>query len=304
LQVKMLTMKHRLDPATTHTSANTAACCVHDGKLLLIGGYNGQKALSAVSVYDMQSEKWHDGPPMAGPRNSCGAVAVAEQVVVVGGFDGQRRLDTVERLGHDWQWTALPPMTVERSAPAVVALRGEVYVMGGKGTGQTGCNMVERFDLSKNEWLPVPPMTQARSGAGAAVLHGRIWVAGGEYDGHALSSVEAYDPETLQWNEVSALLAPRSYPAMAVLDGYLCVLGGGTSPRNQDLFLSPDSGAMERYIPSTADNIAGSWALMPSQIKKRQGACAATLNGTMYLIGGWSKPSLVSTPEVFHIETE
>lgn len=52
-------------------------------------------------------------------------------VYAIGGWDGTGRLDSVERYDPQHNtWSFIPPMKIALTSPAVVALRGLLYVTG------------------------------------------------------------------------------------------------------------------------------------------------------------------------------
>lgn len=52
-------------------------------------------------------------------------------VYAIGGWDGSSRLDSVERYNPVLNtWSFIPPMKIALTSPAVVALKGHLYVTG------------------------------------------------------------------------------------------------------------------------------------------------------------------------------
>jgi len=52
-------------------------------------------------------------------------------VYAIGGWDGSGRLDSVERYNPQLNtWTFIPSMKIALTSPAVVALKGMLYVTG------------------------------------------------------------------------------------------------------------------------------------------------------------------------------
>jgi hypothetical protein len=107
-------------------------------------------------------------------------------------------------------WHLGQPMPTARSAPAVAAVNGRVYVFGGSDDALHTLSAVEIYDPSADAWRkPGAPMPTDREGASAAVgPDGRIYVVGGvrarfsngtRYEDPALA-VEIYDPRADSWS--------------------------------------------------------------------------------------------------------
>jgi hypothetical protein len=56
-----------------------------DGRVYVVGGYDGQKEYANCDWYDPQTEVWGECPSMMAPRGGVGATAVAGNLFVVGG---------------------------------------------------------------------------------------------------------------------------------------------------------------------------------------------------------------------------
>uniref|UniRef100_A0A0K0CTE8 Kelch repeat protein n=1 Tax=Angiostrongylus cantonensis TaxID=6313 RepID=A0A0K0CTE8_ANGCA len=76
----------------------------------------------------------------------------ANSVVVVGGFNGIRRLRTTEFYDHRvGLWYPLPEMEITRSNFGIEIMNGSIYIAGGfDGTRTT--STVERFDMRACKW--------------------------------------------------------------------------------------------------------------------------------------------------------
>ena len=62
-----------------------AASAVHEGKMMVIGGYATGEGISAsVILYDPQTDTWADGPPLPEPRVCRRAVEHAGAVILIG----------------------------------------------------------------------------------------------------------------------------------------------------------------------------------------------------------------------------
>ena len=88
---------------------------VMQNKLYAIGGYNGQKRLNTVEVFDAQTGRWSKVASMNCKRSDVGAVAVGGHLFVCGGFNGGSILDSVEKFDpEENKWIMVNNMTKHR----------------------------------------------------------------------------------------------------------------------------------------------------------------------------------------------
>jgi len=64
--------------------------------MFLFGGWDGEKALDRVFIYDPNDDAWHEGTPMPTARAYAGAAEAGGKIYVVGGWDGENALDVNE----------------------------------------------------------------------------------------------------------------------------------------------------------------------------------------------------------------
>lgn len=90
---------------------------------------------------------------------------------VVGGFDGTRQLDSVERYDTENQtWEIVAPIKIARSALSLTVLDGKLWAMGGF-DGHSFLNIVELYDPAVNKWEESTPLSSGRSGHASAVIY-------------------------------------------------------------------------------------------------------------------------------------
>ena len=84
-----------------------------DGKLYVMGGFDGQNSLSTVERYDPVKNAWEAVAPMSAARDGSAAVVVDGKLYVMGGFDGQNELSSVERYDPARnEWVAMASMAL------------------------------------------------------------------------------------------------------------------------------------------------------------------------------------------------
>jgi len=160
-------------PSMLSKRVGAAAVSTPDGKhLVVVGGHDGVSFLKSVEIFDVANQVWTALPCMSTFRQYCAAVCVGEsEIVVAGGWNGTRDLDSVERLtlhmnhannklvGDVEGWTMLPPLnTARRGCGAAVAGNQLLVVGGGDESGSFAT--AETLILGRVQ-LPVLPTLQA-----------------------------------------------------------------------------------------------------------------------------------------------
>lgn len=178
-------------------------------------------ALSSTELFDVASESWTEGPPMA-----------------------------VDRFSH----TAT---TLDGPACAAVTVCGHVLVAGGSRGGPGGTISAELFDPVKRTWAPAANLRSARSGHAAELLpNGTVLVGGGGpgFPGHEapgpVASAEVFDPAT-GWHHTTALGVQRAGLTLSPLpDGDVVAVGGY---RDVSVAPSPTPGPVSDFVVALSE---------------------------------------------------
>ena len=98
--------------------------CFIFSKVLLLGGERGGDiALKEVIMFDPISGKCSGLPPMSHARRGAAAVIAGDVIVVMGGFESERRVRSVECFGlSNKTWSDLPPMKEARAHVTAVCI--------------------------------------------------------------------------------------------------------------------------------------------------------------------------------------
>ncbi|XP_008050385.1 kelch-like protein 35 [Carlito syrichta] len=172
-------------------------------------------------------------------------MAVAQgQLFAVGGFDGLRRLRSVERYDpFSNTWAAAPPLPEAVSSAAVAPCAGQLYVIGGAGQDGVNTDKVQCFDPKEDRWSLRSPAPFSQRCLEAVSLEDTIYVVGG-----LMSKIFTYDPGTDVWGEAAVLPSPVESCGVTVCDGKVHILGGrddrGEST-NRIFTFDPSSGQVE-----------------------------------------------------------
>ncbi|KFB45323.1 AGAP001513-PA-like protein [Anopheles sinensis] len=200
---------------------------VHHGSAAGLGGMDGHKGAISIESYDPRLDKWTLLKNMPTRRLQFGVAVLDDKLIIVGGRDGLKTLNTVESFDlNTMNWfTLVPPMGTPRHGLGVAFLEGPLYAVGGH-DGWSYLNTVERWDPSARTWSYVAPMSAMRSTAGVAVLGNRLYVIGGRDGSVCHRTVECYDPHTNKWTLRAPMNRRRGGVGVGVLNGFLYALGG------------------------------------------------------------------------------
>lgn len=172
-------------------------------------------------------------------------------------------------------WSFGPDLMAPLQETAVVALRGEVYVVGGYGTNSFGTR-VEAYDPSTDRWRSVADFPVRLHHANAVVVDDKLYVVGFLVAGFADDGrVFVYDPDTNVWTEQTAMEPQRARGASVVgaHDGKIYVAGGlknGVATADFDV-----------YDPATQ-----TWRPLTPMPRAMDHGAGGVFEGRLYVAGG------------------
>jgi M6 family metalloprotease-like protein len=221
-----------------------------NGIVYLAGGQNALGGLTRT-LYALKtnagSYEWNTLAPMPAYSACGGSAAIGGKLYV---FSGCTRSGTGAQINagllHRYNpntntWTTLKPAPVTHFRPAVAAIGGRLYVVGGENGAGAPIGRVDVYDPATNTWSTRRNMPTARMNAGAAVLGGKLYVVGGRSGTAYLKTVEAYDPVTNAWTSRTAMPTARAALGVSAAGGFLYAIGG----RNTTAALA----TVERFTP-------------------------------------------------------
>jgi DNA-binding CsgD family transcriptional regulator/N-acetylneuraminic acid mutarotase len=169
-----------------------------EGRLYLIGGWDGRKALASCYSYDPDSDRWTELPPLPSRRAFAGVAVASGVLYAVGGRDGDQLLDSsvelplgVSATTRHIEWQAGPSLAEPRSGGALLSVADLLYLFGGSGsTSRAG---VLELVPGQDRWSPADDLpTRDWSDFGAARLGPQIVLVGGVEDGHPSTMVASF----------------------------------------------------------------------------------------------------------------
>ena len=231
---------------------------VIDSLLTSIGGRTdlsvGPRTNTLLSLTGEGRERqWSEVfPPMPTVRNSHASVTTEQTLVVAGGYDGSKRIDTVEVMNiPNKQWSTtihLPHPFVQISA---TICGDQLYLGGGYGEGDKPSKSVLTCSLpdllrpqslgaklrtlslanKPGVWRHIKELPVTRSTL--TTLGGHLVAIGGtDYSDNPTADVRRYDPQTDSWHVIMKMKTKRYRPLVAVLpEDRLIVVGGWDASR-------------------------------------------------------------------------
>ena len=222
---------------TLRTALSTVAV---NGKIYVMGGVarssgwywdlaeaTADELVSAVEVYDPETDTWTRKTDMPTARCGMGTVVVAGKIYTIGGLaDNGKIMNVVEVYdpGTD-TWTQKADMPTARWNLGAVEANGKVYAVCGNllppwedGT----LTLVEVYDPNTDSWTTGVDMNFPRQAASIGQVNGEIYAIGGFSDGNITPSsiVESYDTGSgIQVRAVSPWHTGFPNPQVGTIDG-------------------------------------------------------------------------------------
>ena len=152
----------------------------------LVGGWDGQSMrdevwrIPASADGEVMAADWQVITRMESGRAFAGAVAVADDLYVVGGYDGRRELDDARSYNRvSGEWRELPHLATPRGGISLLYDGLALFAVGGGWTRPV--DTIERFDPATGLWsnFPAPISSEWRHLGGAASPLGQLYLIGG-----------------------------------------------------------------------------------------------------------------------------
>ncbi|XP_040282395.1 kelch-like protein 35 isoform X1 [Bufo bufo] len=200
------------------TQSETALCTLKNN-IYVSGGHINSRH---VWMLNIQINSWVKMASLNAKRWRHGMVTLKGQIYAVGGFDGAKRLSSVERYDSFTNvWSPVTPMLEAVSSAAVVSCLNKLYVIGGAVEDFGNTDKVQCYHPEEEEWTYVSPAPFSKGGISGVEIDGTIYVVGG-----LTSTIFSYRPSTDRWSEEVVLPEPLESCGAAVYGGKLYIMGG------------------------------------------------------------------------------
>ncbi|XP_048741044.1 kelch-like protein 24 [Ostrea edulis] len=222
---------------------NEFAACVLGNDIYVSGGLRSGEFWK----FDYDFATWIRGISLVQPRRRHAMAPVDESIYVLGGFDEDSVLHSVEvwKPGEN-QWKFYGRLASPVENMGYVAFGSCIYLFGGKNQDEVVTNTVQCFNTESGQAtileqsLPVSDMCVS-----AAVLNNFIYVVG-------LEGSFKFHPDNKSWEVLPDMSCPRDFVSLTVLDEKLYAFGGRRRGAQTDLytdiieFFDPKKNAWER----------------------------------------------------------
>ena len=241
---------------------------VIDGLLTCVGGRGGLSGLRTNTLCSLTGRghkgQWFEGfPPMPTARSSTASVTTEQALVVAGGCDGGKNLDTVEVMTiATKQWSIAQQLPHPFGVISGTIYGDQLYLGGGCIGGNEASKSVltcSLTDLLPPQSLGVRLRTLSLAtkpgvwreiknhpvtGSTLTTLGGHLLAIGGRSDSHGpTADVHRYDHQTDSWNVISKMKNKRYLSLSAVLpEDQLIIVGGLGSEKSVEIGSLPVSG--------------------------------------------------------------
>lgn len=170
-----------------------------------------------MEVYD-ETDGWREGDPMINPRCRFGMAAMNEKLFVVGGYDGDLPLSSVEcfTLATE-QWTMVESMENGRIECGVTSIDKLLYVVG----GDLNKSVAYYDDVIPplNYWNVVSHLRarRARNNVSVVAIRQSLIMVGGHFAFSRSRKVDCFDTRTGAWTALPSMSTGRTGAGLALL---------------------------------------------------------------------------------------
>lgn len=97
------------------------------------------------------------------PRRALSAVSLPNGVYALGGYDGDKYLNSVEKYDQESdEWVSVEPMNQKRCTLSSVSSNDLRYIYAIGGFNGSALGTVERYDVYEDKWEMLPSMNSKR----------------------------------------------------------------------------------------------------------------------------------------------
>jgi N-acetylneuraminic acid mutarotase len=244
-------------------------------------GGNGLNGPTATAwEFNPYSHRFRDLPPMAEKRFGHAAVVCGRRILVFGGAQEGRTLDSVEAFDLDRRtWSSAGKMPFTRARFGLAALDGIVYLAGGN-DGTRPSAEVYGYDPKSGGWERKADLPEALDRLALVAWQGGLCAIGGETaDRQGSTHCWRYDVEKNRWTKMANLSHARRNLCAARLGDRLMVTGGWNIIDDEKSF----QGSIETYDEKGRD-----WVPQGRLETARDGCRAVPWRGRVFFFGGFN----------------
>lgn len=214
-----------------------AAALLHDGRVLIVGGWADSGAVAQGEIYERASGFSATGSLIVTRYRPTLTTLPDGRVLVAGGSTGGSFAATNAAELYDpasGTFSITDAMVDARTEHVATLLAdGRVLLVGGRDQAGAKLATAEIFDPATGEFTATGSMAVPREEAGIAMLpDGKVLIVGGSpllVSGDLLTSAEIYDPQQGTFSATGSMATGRARPTTMLLpNGLVFVSGGGS----------------------------------------------------------------------------
>lgn len=222
-------------------SRSLMGCCVHNGNIIVSGGYASGATTSNV-VMSFNGTSWSTLPPLPSARAGMSSVSYNGNVYVFGGYTGALPMLTTVSRFNGTSWSDIGNITTGRWRTCAVVYRNKMYVISGY-TGSAISTLVQS-STDGITWTTETAIPFGRSSASAVVYNDNIYVLGGSDGSTSPYSNMMQIFNGTSWTTLNGALSVTSRDhASVVYNNYIYKSGGYPASAQ------PATPLVERYGP-------------------------------------------------------
>ncbi|XP_028415442.1 uncharacterized protein LOC114538461 [Dendronephthya gigantea] len=219
----------------------SSALCVHDNRILAIGGVDDEGDSDKIKVLKMSRHVLQCAIFGKLPVKLFGHDVVVHEgnLYVIGGCNWHER----RTLDEIYQIALTPPFTVElltrmpeqRRHHRAELVNGKLFILGGASTGRSkdATDSVVVYDFGENEFKPCPSLPQPVSRMSSVTSGENIIVIGGmDMRGRAVNDVITYHTVTGRSEMLPSMQHKRYGSSVVIIDDVIFVFGGRNMRRD------------------------------------------------------------------------
>jgi N-acetylneuraminic acid mutarotase len=230
---------------------------------------------------------WSSAPDLPlGPRQETAVVALADELWVIGGFDGAGAFGSIVEIytPSTDAWRRGPDLPAAMHHANAAAIDGKIYVLGFLGNNFAADNRCFRWD-STSGWQAIGTMPAGRQrGSSATLVHdGAIYLVGGFRNLGAVPDVDVFDPDSEAFSPLPPLPRSADHLVATAIGDRIYAVGGRTGS------ITPHTTQLDIYDPGS-----GQWSLGPPMPTSRGGSAIAAVGRALYVLGGEGNSAVAS----------
>ena len=252
---------------------------VIDETLYTFGGWENvtMQGHREIFEYDIDDNEWDTHSEMLPDRRIyTSSVTINDKIYILGGFDTEKSTYTNEVLVFDGNSISVDGNLSEAKAGVAVATdRTNIYVIGGKSTGDVVLGTIEKYVPAVGSTVMTSTLTEPRHSGTAGFWDEKAYILGGSTNGNSIVAsavVEEFDISTDTITQIGDLSIATAQFGSCVRDGHVYMFGGLDSFKWQGF-------GMQDKKPMILGRI----------LENTYGGMSANSEDAIFHIGGWAE---------------